>query len=245
MKEIVEEYFPALDEEPWNSIEEEREAYLKFLDMLSLIRIQVNEDEANLSYGRIGTYLTDVELMAAIEPHERGEFRHKKEVLRVFAGLLKKKGGRIGSVLRSGILSPIECLALLLALSYSLSRKYEGIYGILQGEDGKISKPGIGLCADLGRLFLDDEQIDISELFSQDSFLNIVFLEKLGVPGGEVDLSRPLILKHQALMYFLGNDGMLGELSLCAKYETPITAGYVCHPELVQEISDVYTAAFA
>ena len=81
-------YFTDPGEEPFENAQEERETYLRFIDMLCMISIYQNENKPDEAVDRVGTLLRDVDLMKALEPHEKKQFPAFNRVRFIFSKLL-------------------------------------------------------------------------------------------------------------------------------------------------------------
>ncbi len=241
-------YFTDPGEEPFESAKDERETYLRFIDMLCLISVYQNENAPDEAVDRVGTLLRDVDLMKALEPHEKKVFPAFNRVRFIFSKLLLKgknallegKNVPLSQLFFSGELRELEILTVLVALSASVNRKYERIYGILQEEKDGILRPTVGLVHDLGRFFIPEEENDISILLDPDSFMNIVLLEQSNVYKTGSEMSKEIRLRNQAINYFFERKEVLGELSLCAEYRVTKAGDHVCRPDVVYELQNVY-----
>ena len=206
-KSIADIYFPGLDTSAFTDKDEEKEYYLRFVDMLCLIQVDINENHPEVAVDRVGSILSDVALMQALEPHKKTEYAEKSSVRRIFDMLLNKsdlglKAGYelpLSALLLSGLLDPLEMLAILMAYSSSVNRKYERIYGVLQEEKTGIVRPTKGLCHDLARIFLGNDENDIALLMNGNSFLNSVLLTPWDNSRGDSEMSRPLWLRGSVL----------------------------------------------
>ncbi len=245
---FIREYFPDLDDSPYKDAKDEREHYMRFLDMLCMISIYQNEQRPEEALDRVGTLLRDVDLVRALEPHVTSKFPAFYNVRYIFSILLKKGSKALlesrkvplAKLFFSGELSELEALAVLLALSSSLNRKYERIYAILQEEKDGVLRPTVGLTMDLARFFLLEEERDVSVLLNPDSFLNIVLLEKMNYRNLGSEMSGQLRLKSLALSFLNEKSDALGELACCAEYPETGNEGYVCHPDLLTELINTY-----
>lgn len=249
--EFIQTFFHGMTEEPYQSIEEERTYYFRFLDLLCMVAVYQNDEVPLEAVNRIGALLPDVDLIRALEPWKRENFPKQEEIRGIFRLLLKK--GRqekengyiahmpISHLLWSGELAPIEMLAFLLAYSVSVNRKYERIYSILQSDEAGNGWPTAGLCHDLGRFFLTDKENDILILFSPDTFLNRVLLAPPRYLRKETALTAPLFLHSQTLSYIMGEYGALGKIARCGCYEDEKVSTYVCHEETEKELTEVYS----
>ncbi len=243
MKELIKEYFGKPDKSPFTDMKQEREAYLKFLDMLCLLSVNQNEKEPERSSDRVGALLSDEVLVQAFEPGTPPVFDDAPLLRELFVSLTKRGMQPINTLFTSGNLSMIEMLAFLMALASAVSRKYDRIFAILSGESSSAAGPTAGLCHDLGRFFLTEEENDISILYSSDSFLNSVLFSDHMPEAAKTNPLRPLILKPVPLSVYMGEEGNLGDLSLCGGYAELPYSNYLCYPELLREIDDVYSAA--
>lgn len=241
-------YFTDPGEEPFESAQEERETYLRFIDMLCMISVYQNENKPDEAVDRVGTLLRDVDLMKALEPHEKKQFPAFNRVRFIFSkllirgknSLLEGKSVPLSRLFFSGELGEAEILTVLVALSSSINRKYERIYGILQEEKDGILRPTVGLVHDLGRFFIPEEENDVSILLDPDSFMNIVLLEQGNTYKTGSEMSREIRLRNQAVNYLFDRRETLGELSLCAEYREVDPEDHVCRPGIVNELQNVY-----
>ncbi len=258
-KGLFESYFPDLNTDPYPDNKTEREYFLRFIDMICLLAVNQKENAPGWSVDRVGALLSDVDLVQALEPHEKEEFQDMAIVRDIFRILVIKgknaleqnyseEEGKlfpISDLMFSGYLTTLETLAVLLALASSLNRKYERIFGILQEEKEGILRPTFGLCRDLSRIFLTEEENDISALLNQDTFLNRVLLSPWPNGRGDSEMSRPLRLRPPALLFLYGTRGTLGELDCCCSYDIPGEDSYNCHEETENELLHVYRSVMA
>ena len=243
-------YFTDPGEEPFASAQEERETYLRFIDMLCMISIYQNENKPEEAVDRVGTLLRDVDLMKALEPHDKVQFPAFNRIRFIFSKLLLKgknslldgKTVPLSRLFFSGELREVEILTVLVALSSSINRKYERIYGILQEEKDGILRPTVGLVHDLGRFFIPEEENDVSILLNPDSFMNIILLEQASAYKTGSEMSREIRLRNQAINFLFDRKEVLGELALCSEYRETSEYDYVCRPEVVYELKNVYGA---
>ncbi len=224
-----------------------RRAWLTFLDMLCLLCVYQSSERPMEAVDRVGCLFSDVDLVRALEPSDSAPFMHRDRIRGMYDALFEKSAGFTDSgfypLFHTGILSHLEILAFLMAFSSSVNRKYERIYGVLQEEKEGIVRPTMGLCLDLARFYLGEEEKNISLLLNPDSFLNRFILEKRENKRLDSELSTPLAIKSIALGYCLGERGIMGEIGLCGQLIEPVTDGYVCRPEQAAELVDVYSAA--
>ena len=258
MKSIIESYFPTKTNAPYSSAQEEKEQYLLFVDLLSIISIQQAENEKEEAVSRVGALLSTEDLMYAIEPHEKRSFSQKNELRKVYDALrvrseetVKNVGvfAPISRLFASGLLSPLEQLSFLLSFSFFESKKYAQIYSHLQGKTSEEWYPTLGLCLDFGRLFLTEEENVPSILLNDTSYLNSVFLlNNLEIhsirPQEKNILSRPLLMKKTVYKWICDTDIEDENLQQVGEFLTPSSGDeYICHPNVVKEILDVYSYA--
>ncbi|MBR6257304.1 MAG: ATP-binding protein [Lachnospiraceae bacterium] len=224
-------YFPVLDRVAFKDAQEEKEYYLRFIDMLCLTAVNLNENNPEYSLDRVGSILPDEQLMRALEPHPAVAFAGHEEMHTVFVKLLQKSKSGIdegislplSALFLSGFLNEIEILAVLLAYASASSRKYEKIFGILEGKNDESACPTTGLCIDLARMFLEEEETDRASLFCEESFLNSVLLEAVPADSSRSVMSAPVRLRpsvHNLLNLSLYD---LGDLNKCAQLLLPVT----------------------
>ena len=241
-------YFKDLDLDAFKDAQDEREHYFQFIDMLCLISIYQNENLPEEALDRIGTLLNDADLMMALEPHEKKPFPAFNRVRKIFAILLQKgkkalEEGRsvpMSRMFRGGELTEIEALAVIITLAASVNRKYERVFSILQEEKNGILRPTVGLCHDLGRFFLTEEENDVSILTDDDSFLNLVVLDSVDTRRTGSEMSRQLLFKKLAFAYFHERKDSLGDLALCAHYRDEEDPDFICHEDELFELKNVY-----
>ena len=242
--EEKEELIPAFE-----SVSEEWTAWSRFIDLVCTILLMQKESDQPESFDRIGCLLNDVELSHALEPHSASRFPAWSELREVFLNLvdatLTYEEGEpelpLGSILRLGLLKPVEWIAFLLALCIHKSRKYERVFGVLQEQPPGIIMPTVGFTVDFSRLFLTDEEADPAYLLDPDSFLNRIILSQVSTPDGLSLLSRPLGISRQTYAYATGSETGLGELSYCSEerycYEEE---SYICHEDTLEELMSLY-----
>ena len=243
-QELPKAYFPALTEEPYQTREEEREHYLRFLDLLLVLSVFQNEKAPAEAKNRVGVLFPDAELMRSFEPARAVPFGGIKEVRTIFKTLLKKGSMfPLSKIFLSNLLSPMEILAFLMAYSVSASRKYEKIYAILSQQPGDYVRPTIGLCVDFARFFLIGDENEAAVLFHPDSFLNKVLLVKNeSILLGE--LARPLILRDEVLLFVNDVSDTLGGISRCGTYLSTDSDSFTCHPDKEEELHKLYLSSF-
>lgn len=224
-------------------------ALLQFLDMLCLVSVYRNDELPDEALCRVGSLLSGTELVRAIEPHDDIPFPGRGRIRRIYDALFEKISAspslRLNIVFNKGGLSDIERLAFILALSSSLNRKYERIYGVLQEEKEWMSRPTVGLCADLGALFLSKDECSLDILLSPDSFLNKYILSESENKRGGSEPERPLALHPFVLSFVLSGECGMGEAAICATYLYPSGSAYLCRKDKALELYSVYTAADA
>ena len=243
---MIIQYFPDLSEYPYESEEEQRESWLLFLDLCSGILIEQVEEGLNEAEIRSGSLLSHLNLGKVLSP-DRGSGLHeaaKTPLLELFDTLCVKGLSDHGeplyplSRLLGCGLARIEQLALLMAISTSLYRRYERIYGLLQEEKEDVVRPTVGLCLDYGRLFLPGEETQAAILFSRESFLNR-FLLKEAPDRMDSELSKPLCLRPAALSFALGEKDALGTLRTMARIITAPKEESVFHKAQEDELFSV------
>ena len=251
---LPELYFPGLTGDPFKDDAEEKEYYLRFLDMLCLISVDLNENHPDISLDRVGSILSDEQLMRSLEPHAHIPYPRREELKHVYLRLLRRseesvQAGRrtpISMLLDSGMLDKLEMLAVLLAYSASVNRKYERIYAVLQAKKEECTRPTIGLCLDIAGLILEDEEKDAAVLLREDSFLNTVLLEARDKSRAASEMAAPLKLKASVLKLLLAADDDLGELNRCAELLSSVDPeAQVIRKEEAAELISAYNGMMA
>ena len=242
-------YFPVLDRLAFKDAAQEKEYYLRFADMLCLIAVDLNENHPEYSLDRVGSILPDDQLMKALEPHSSVSYAGHDEMRSVFVKLLQKSQSGIedgislplSALFLSGFLNETEILAVLLAYASASSRKYEKIFGILLGKSDESACPTTGLCIDMARLFLDEDELDRASLFCEESFLNSVLLEAVPFDNNRPEMAMPLRLRpsvHNLLNLSLYD---LGDLNKCAQLLLPVSsAEHVVRDTELNELKECY-----
>ncbi len=246
---IYDAFFPDSQEGPFTSLLEEREAFLRFLNMLCLMATDRNENLPEEAADRVGALLSDQELVMALEPHEQKEFQDKNSLRQILNRLLER--GReavaegidcpITRLFLSGYVDPLESLALLMAFSSTLNRGYERIYGILQEEKEAGVRPTVGLCLDLAALFLTKSERDPAVLLDPDSYLNRILMDNRPSFKDTSEMARSLKLREMTSLFLCGKEGLLGDLRYCAEEGRTLRENiFTCYPDLAEELSEVY-----
>ncbi len=245
---LVAAYFPTKETSAFEDADEEKREYLKFIDMLCLTAIDINDNHPEIALDRVGSLMSDAELIRALEPHISSEYSGKHEVRMIYASLLRRgkkaiEAGKVmpvSALLLSGYLRHIESLAVLLAYAASASLKYERVFGVLQADKDGAVCPTKGLCYDLGRLFLNDEENDLSILLQNDSFLNTVLLCEQGHKTAS-EMSKPLKLRSSVLSILTMSDEDMGDLKLCAALMEGLPSdAYVADEAALDELISSY-----
>lgn len=250
--EFLETYEKPLSTVRLETKEDERHQWFLFLDMLCLISIYQREERPEELFDRIGAIPGDAALMGSLEPGDTGVFPGFDRVRGIYEDLMEGEsldGGEdlpIAAILSRGGLSHLEFLAFLMAFAFSMNRKYQRIFGILTGEKETDATPSIGLCCDFARLYLLDEEREVSSLFSPDSFLNRFLLFRPEGGKERSALASPLILKPSALSAALGEKEVLGDLPLIGEKLTPASdTDFVSAPDKTRELYRAYSAILA
>jgi len=248
---FMELYFPELEDELFASPREQWNAWERFVDMLCMISLVMKENRQPESLSRIGSLLNDEELIRTLEPVGETVFPHRAYVRFIFEHLLirgeireedEKEIFPLSHFFNSGRLSHLEKLALVLAACVDRNRKYERIFGVLQEENGGVAKPTVGLCHDLGMLFLEEEECDPGILLEDDSFLNRLLLEPSRENRYMSRLSRPLSLNKQVLTVLMGREISFGSLTACAEKLMPVDMEeFISHGEEFTQLLEVFT----
>ena len=247
--EFLEEYENALPRMPMTTASEELSTWFAFLDMLCLIGIYQREQHPEELTDRIGAIPGDIALMRSLEPHEENVFPALDLVRGIYDDLVmgealeEKRSLPIANLLSGGWITQLEFLLYLMALAFARNRKYQRIFGLLQGEKEESAHPTRALALDFARLYLLEEERKPAELLNPDSLLNRYFLEDADPRRDTEELFRPVRLCRTALLSSCGETKALGDLRLVASYLRPADEDdYVCFPKTVQELEHVYAS---
>ncbi|MBQ7955264.1 MAG: AAA family ATPase [Lachnospiraceae bacterium] len=220
--QLVTEYFPELNKEPYQTIEEQYHDWMQFVDMLCSMQIVIKENGLEESFRRIGTVYQDEELMRALEPRPfRLNTKWADVVLGVFQTLLYKgeAAANEGRFLPFDTLRMLheftypEVMALVLSFMPDLNRKYERIYSILQEEPSESIRPTVGFVYDMCSLFMPMQYEDIALLSDEDSYIGrFVFDRHFFGRADQSTLSKRLCLNQRIRDFLMGNPGKMGKL---------------------------------
>lgn len=251
--DFIELYFRDLNEEPFRNSEEQWKAWEEFIDMLSMIALVNKEEENGDCLDKIGSLLNDVELIRAIEPHEKISFEKWKEVRTIFFTLLRKGDMTedaevplpLWQFLNTGILEPVEIAALIFSAAMDLNRKYERVYGVLMEETNGVHKPTFGFVHDMCRYFLTEEERNPVILMNSDSDFRRFIMMPVDQRPIASAMSTPVMINDRVIRHIKGDTNTgLGKLSGCAAElegfeEIP---EYVIAKELLDEALMMYSA---
>lgn len=247
--EFLEEYEKALPIMPITTPDEELQAWLSFVDMLCLIGIYLREQRPEELIDRVGAIPGDVAMMLSLEPHGENDFPAFERVRGIYDDLVagesivQRRELPIVKIIAGGWITQLEFLLYLLTLAFAKNRKYQRIFGLLQGEKEESAHPTPALALDFARLYLTKEERNPAELLNPDSFLNRYFLESADPRRDTEELFRPVRLCRTALLSSCGETMALGDLRLCASYLRPAEdTDYVCFPQISEELEHVYAS---
>ncbi len=258
--ELLEEFFPDLNRDCFQEAYEERDYFMRFFDLLCLTALVAEEaPEEKTSATTAGedpvfrrfSHQKTGNLYDLLLPEKKGESSSWNGIRELFSLLLEKSASGLGKgkLLPFGRLFLLnsmteqECLAVLLGFASFTDRKYERIFAALQPELSSGVIPTKGLCIELGHIFLTEEENDPDRLFDPDSFLNTMLLKDPERNYGPSEMNRSLELTPQTLQWLQGKTGELGELFVCAQYREPLEDSYLCHPQVLEELENVYRYA--
>ena len=226
IKNVIHMYFPEGGKAvPFADGEAQWDSWARFVDLCCMILlIQKEAEPPLLSLDRIGCLPADEELVQALEPHDKKAFPEWKAMREIYRNLMlagegaadKKKHLPFWNFLNVGLLSPVECIAFIMAFCAQKSRKYERAFGVLQEQQGVVM-PTVGLVYDICSLFLTEEENSVAKLLDKGTYLNRILLDEVKVAPGFSGLSRPLLLCAQAFQKASGKSASLGMASAYAK----------------------------
>lgn len=258
VEQLIEAYFEKEKEAlakklPFQSREEEWDCWQRFLDVVCMTALVLKEQRPQEAPRRIGSLLADQELMEALEPSERVEFKERVRLGLLFFSLMDREKSSAGfglpfaSFLTEGLLSPMEILAFLMAAAVDLNRKYERVFGVLKEDAQPTAKPTLGLVCDLGHLIFSPEEDSGAVLWDEDSFFQKYLLENEVWQPGQSRLSRTFSLNRRVLQILAGQPMQMGSLSRCAD----IFSGeeemeeVLVHEEQLEELVQVFSTITA
>ena len=221
-------YFPELPETAFGSAEEEREAWLRFLDMLCAAMLLYKEENGPEAAAFCSSLGAERELAAQLLPRRPAAFRCRAPFSAVLEGLLRR-GEQTEAAGRStpwetllGLIQPdlTGLIGLLAAFAASCSRRYERVFGALQEQTQPMGLPTAGLAEDLARL-LSDLPGGASPLLEPDSLTGSLVWLPAPAPSGFSRLCRPLSLHPRVYEYLTGAKGAPGALEEYAELLSP------------------------
>ncbi len=210
--DIIDIYYPNLDDVPYTSFEDMRSHWLLFVDILCFLLKNEMDNELPTVKSRVGMGYWEDGMDYALTPSEIGidkSILYSPELYELFKLLLEKgrpekSGFSLSGIILNG-LSETEILAVILSYAAGTNRRYEQLFAeLFYNPEKELSPPTVGLCIDMARYFI--EKADVSSLLAPDSYVNCVLFE------------RPLITQKK--------DGMSGELVLREPVMSFIEGGY-------------------
>ncbi|MCR5098840.1 MAG: ATP-binding protein [Lachnospiraceae bacterium] len=200
--DIIDIYYPTLDEDPFKDLSDMKKHWFLFADILCLLLKDEMINELPTQKSRVGMGYSEEGAEIALTPSEVGSDRSvsfSQELNDLFM-LLINKGRSMDVVLPlqrviDTQLSDFEILAVMLAYVAANNRKYEQQYADLfyNAEKG-VSPLTVGLCMDMARFCL--KEADPSSLMSPDSYVNTVLFEREYDIHKKEGMSRELILRE-------------------------------------------------
>lgn len=221
-------YFPELPDAPFESAGEQREAWLRFLDMLCAAMLLYKEEAGDESAAFCSSLGSERELAEILLPRRPAAFRCRAP----FSGVLDKLLQRGARTQAAGLVTPWDSLiglmqpdlpgliGLLAAFAASFSRRYERVFGALQEQTQPMGLPTVGLVEDLCRL-LSDLPGGASALLEPDSLMGSLIWLSAPEPPGFSRLCRPLSLHPRVYNYLTGAQGSPGALEEYAELLSP------------------------
>ena len=208
--DIIDIYYPNLDDKPYSSFEDMRNHWLLFVDILCLLIKDEMANELPTVKSRVGMGYWEDGIDYALTPSEVGTDKSilfSPELYELFKLLLekgrpKKSGFPFSGIILNG-LSETEILAVLLSYAAGTNRRYEQLFAeLFYNPEREVSPPTVGLCIDMSRFFL--EKVDVSTLLAPDSYVNRVLFDRSAINQRKDGMSGELILKDPVMSYMEG-----------------------------------------
>ncbi|MCR4597293.1 MAG: AAA family ATPase, partial [Lachnospiraceae bacterium] len=220
----------------FRNIKDELNAWMAFVDELCRLMIISGESEEYRMTGMVGrkpavdrmaqVLLEDTPSAAPLYPYLMDDY----EAL-MGSGDVTSEGIAypVWNLFRSPAFTDAERMALIIALSVDLNRKYEQIYDYLSGDASGSGRPTIGLILDMCRLFLPVADVPVTELIRDDGLFMQLLADRIpyhgSLMGTEIRLRRPvlsLLMGHEDEMN--RSDGAVGYLVPAGTGERMISA---------------------
>ena len=221
-------YFPSLAVAPFDSAAEQREAWLRFLDMLCAAMLLYREENGGEAAAFRCGLGQERELAQLLLPRAPAAFLCRETFSAVLENLLL----RGGLTAESGLSTPWDSLlaliepdlpglvGLLASFAASHSRRYERVFGALQEQTQPMGMPTVGLVEDLC-LLLSPLEPSGSPLLDPDSLTGSLIWLPTPAPAGFSRLCRPLSLHPAVYDYLTGSEAAPGALEEYAALLSP------------------------
>ena len=245
-KELIELYFPGLNDKIFKTSSEQIEAWCAFTDLLCLLAYDEQESDIPTIYARYGHCFSDGRLIDLLSPPDlESDFDiiYSKDLDDLFYTLYAKGYGDadgrslfpLSMVLAEG-LSRIEAFAVILSFVAGHRRKYEYFCRVLSDEmysGGQSGSVTVGLCMDLARYFIPKDEINEGKILDPDSKLNLFLFTSEAEITKAVGVSRRLILRDRVISFISGNS----EGNENTNKQTQNTKDeYISHKDVLEEV---------
>ncbi len=217
--DIIDIYYPTLDEEPYSSFFDMKKHWLLFVDLLCMLLKDEMDNNLPTMKTRVGMGYSEDGADVVLMPTEVGMDRsltYSPELYDLFKLLIKKGATAkerysLQRVLESG-LSEIEMLSVILSFAACTDRQYRQLFAELfyKSEDD-LSHLTVGLCMDMARFFILDCTAETFLAF--DSYVNRMIFSRTDSYHKKNDgMTKELILRDVVVSYIEGGYPVLSAL---------------------------------
>ncbi len=214
----------------FENIKDELGAWMSFVDELCRLIIIATESEEHRMTGRVGRK-PPVDQIAKVLLEDREPYVEQSgELFEVFEELtldgdVSAEGIAypIWNLFRSRALTDVERMAVIIALSVDLNRKYEQIYDYFSGDASGSGRPTLGLILDMCRLFLPVSDVPVTDLIRDDG----IFMQLMAVPTpyhGSM-IGTEIRLRRHVISLLMGHEDEMSRTAGAIGYLTPADDG--------------------
>ena len=214
----------------FEEIKDEISAWLDFTDELCRQMFIQWEGENHGISGRVGHKPSADNIVDALTGLEITDEQLSSALFEVYSDMLEAGSPAaegiaypIWNLFRSRALTDVERMALVIALSVDLNRKYEQIYDYLSGDASGSGRPTLGLILDMCRLFLPVNDFPITDLIRDDG----IFMQLMVVPTpyhGSM-MGTEIRLRRHVISLLMGHEDEMSRAADAIGYLTPADDG--------------------